>query len=339
MTFNWIMFLDNRRIEYATRGANIGRNEIGIPCPFCGDDPSQHMAIHTGGDGWCCRRNRTHSGKSPVRLIRELLHCSTQEARDIAGLETPVGLEDDEDVLRNVTAAFNGHEDKEPAPPLDWPKEIIPVPEVGMGRLCRQYLRLRGYTAEEAKQVVDRFHLRCGLLGAFAYRLVIPVYDARGELVCWTGRDITQTSAVRYKTLSTDVALSDKQHLPIAREVISDCLLNLQSLSTGGKLLVVTEGPFDAMRVDFFGYTHRIRGTCLFSKSLSQAQIALLSRIAPKYDQCMLLLDHDAELDSVVMQQELSHLGFETRFIVEPYKDPAEMPGDRLVSFLTSPGV
>ena len=39
--FNWRELLDEQRIAYIERGANVKRGEVNIRCPFCGAaDPS-----------------------------------------------------------------------------------------------------------------------------------------------------------------------------------------------------------------------------------------------------------------------------------------------------------
>ena len=75
MSFVINIFRDHN-LSYVTSGKNVTKNSIGIPCPFCGDDPSQHLNIAISGEKegqWHCWRSEDHRGRSLVPLLCRLL--------------------------------------------------------------------------------------------------------------------------------------------------------------------------------------------------------------------------------------------------------------------------
>ena len=75
-------------LEFVTNGPNVSRSAIGIACPFCGDDPSQHMNV-TVEEGekegwWYCFRCQ-QGGRTPHRLFMASLGWSFAKACDVFG--------------------------------------------------------------------------------------------------------------------------------------------------------------------------------------------------------------------------------------------------------------
>jgi hypothetical protein len=94
--------------------------------------------------------------------------------------------------------------------------------------------------------------------------------------------------------------------------------------------LIVVEGPFDAMRLDYYGSAFGIRSTCLFGKRLDDAQVALLDRIP--FNDLYICLDPGVEFDSLRMVQKLAHLN--AKFTVLPGNvDGADLPIKSLMKF------
>jgi hypothetical protein len=329
MAFDWQKFLDTYRIEYVSSGPNIGRNNAGVKCPFCGDDPSFHLGISLDGKGFHCWREPSrgaHSGRSPHKLVMRLLGCSFTQAQAIVGdQDRKVVANDttfDTDIKRRMALAHNQTSHRSVGR-LEFLPEFKKIRDEGLrGDLFYSYLIERGYNEKQTAWLIERFDLRCALIGKFAYRVIIPVF-MDGKLVNWTGRAVT-TDTLRYKTLSHDMEVSRKADLPPAPMNVKDCLFDYDNLKNGGDILVLTEGPFDAMRITFFGEKYGIMGTCLFGKGVSKQQKDLLYRLLPLYDHVHTFFDTDVGLASTFSWFP-DDMGIVRRDLPKNVKDPAEL--------------
>ena len=325
MIFDWKSFLTSRRIEFTERGHSKGN--VGITCPWCGDaDHGFKLGISLSGKGFNCWRNRIHSGVRPHRLIQALLKCSYFEAQRIVGDQSPLVL-GDLPFAAQVNLVLSGQHDQQPYnPELKMPDEMYPIgyAKHGSREFFLKYLNSRGYPGLEAKVVSTINNLHAAFKGPFAYRLIFPIEMYEG-FVCWTGRTINPSTEPRYKTLTSNM---EKQipGYPLAIRSIKDCLWNLKEIvEDPGDVLVLCEGPLDAMRVDYYGYDKGIRATCTFGKSISDEQLYLLEDILPIYKERILLLDQDAELDMLATIDRLKFIGFQPLRLPKNFKDPAEL--------------
>lgn len=306
------------------------RGNVAIRCPWCGSaDPSHHMGIAVEGDrrgNWGCWRNSAHRGKSPVKLIQALIGCSFNEAKRIAGVKAASEFGSDSDVLGDLqTMLGDGPEQKE-IEPIKWPKEFkrLETPNAYTKQFIHYLVTKRGYETDEAWDLCRVYSLRYAVHGAFAYRLIIPLRMPQG-LVGWTGRTISDDENLRYKSLSEKPETAERERMPCAPMNIKDCVWNYRNLlkDTFSEMLVVVEGPLDALRVDYFGRPFGIRSTCLFSKSVTAAQEDLLASLARMFKKKVLLLDDDASTDAFGIYTQLERHGFTYRTLADG--DPAEL--------------
>lgn len=302
MTFSWKTFLQQHRINFVTSGPNTGRNRISIRCPFCGEsDPSEHMGLSiTRNPYWGCLRNASHRGKSPVRLVRQLLHCSEQEAkRIVGGAEAPAVAENDlRASLVSLRASMGVKALPSPGDALRLPKEFKPL--LGGSPFAEpflEYLRERGYRDAQIRWLAENYKLHYATKGKFAYRIIIPVYDRYGDLLSWTGRTILPDVQPRYKTLSVSEDPYNPEG-PIAKIPVNGTILGLPVLwrAENARVLVLVEGPFDALKVTAFGAALGVYAACLFGLNVYPAQLAEVQELASKFRQVYLLLDEDASL-------------------------------------------
>lgn len=330
MPFDWQTFLDRHGIEYKAQ-----KKDLYIHCPFCGSaDSGQHMGISVVGKGWGCWRHQTHRGKAPQRLVQALIGCSWAEAQRIAqggagaalqGLGGFMGAVEGALGVEAPTATGNK--------PLFVPNQFKPLyPITAASRPFTEYLQERGFTKEEIATLAQQYQLRYVLGGDWSYRLIIPVEGDTGGWYTWTGRAITAHAKLRYKTLTAD---PDKAGAgaPVARGPITNCLLGYPALTKGGRVLVVAEGPFDAMRLSLVASEYHTQATCLFGKAISNAQIELLARLRPYYNNIVLLLDPDAALDALSLQTRVAPLGVVSHLLPGD-EDPGEMSISALRSLL-----
>lgn len=324
MAFSWPSFLDQNRIEYVERGPNVAHGNIAINCPFCGDDPSHHLGLSLTNGFWGCFRNERHRGRNPTRLIQALLGCSRFQAEAIAGFNKAPPLDDFDKVIASLTETVTTEEKIDH---IVFPPNVKTLVDKGMGRLFIDYLVSRDYTRDEAKHLCEIYWMMYATVGTFASRIIIPIEMPQG-LVTWTGRDITGTSDARYKTLSKEESVFSIKHT----------LFGFKSLmeDVDSETVIVCEGPFDAIRIDFFGYPFGIRATCLFGLQATDSQVNLLSQLASRYKNRYIALDAGAGALQLALQSKLDWLDYKSLTIPEPYKDPGELPKTILKSWFTA---
>src|ERR1035437_6333703 len=181
--FNWPSFLRQNRIEFVTSGPNTKHVWVNIKHPFCGEgDPSEHMGC--APQGWRgCLRNAAHRGKSPIRLIRQLLRCSEAEAKRIVG-----GAEATAPTLSSFeasVAALRGSAttlQPEPEADLRFPKEFKPLSNGSpLAQPFIGYLESRGYRTAQIKWLAQSYSLHYATRGLYAHRIITPIYDRHGH--------------------------------------------------------------------------------------------------------------------------------------------------------------
>ena len=320
MAFDWQVFLSDHNIHYVTDGPNCPKGDLAIRCPFCGDDPSQHLAVNMEGAGWHCWRNRDHAGRSPVKLIQALLGCSYDQARLFAGHTTNIPS----NFLEQVQAQMAPHAIVAPRDPLKLPKELKELRNVPSARPYLNYLRNRGYDRPIA--LGREYNLRYCTTGAFAGRVILPVYF-EGALVTWTGRAISKRQELRYKSLTTTPKKAKDEGTPLAIGAIGHYLLWFDDLmKRPGHTIILCEGPFDALRVNDLGWHRGVQATCFFTNMPSAHQVDLLHELLPHYKRRILLLDAEGTLPQQIKTQTgLAGLDIELGKLPPGANDPAEI--------------
>lgn len=273
---NWLQLLEDNGVPYVTRGPNTKRGEVSIKCVFCGeDDPSEHLGINLTTENWGCHRNAQHRGKSPVKLIAALLGCNWGQAKLVAAQYSV----SDPETLDQALAALLPLSEAPKAVPgqaLDTPHWRT-IDRTGATAKYWRYLASRGFA--DVGALVRQYGLTCCLTGRFKDRVIIPFHQ-QGELVGWTGRAIVDpVSAPRYLS---------------SGEAIKTTIFNEDELYPGGKLLLLVEGPFDALKLDHYGRALGTRATCVFGTSMSMDQISILVRLRKLYKKVVVLFDPEA---------------------------------------------
>jgi hypothetical protein len=90
------------------------------------------------------------------------------------------------------------------------------------------------------------------------------------------------------------------------------------------KVLVVCEGPFDAMWLTCFGHSFGVYATCLFGLSMSAPQSWYLSELKQRFPRVVVLLDAAATFQAFKIAH--SGLDLSLRRLPDSVKDPAKLP-------------
>jgi hypothetical protein len=269
---DWVRLLDDSNIEHVSRGPNTKRGEISVRCPFCGeDDPSHHLGINLEADKWGCLRNAEHRGNNPDRLVAALLGCNMPRARIIIKQYNKADPSD----LDHVLEALGEEIPAAKAEPEVYPL-VRQIRYRGATQRFWNYLKHRGF-GDDVRELVWRYGLQACLTGRFKDRIIIP-FRRNGKVIAWTGRAIADpVNAPRY----------------LSSGAVKSTVFNEDVLIRGGHLLFIVEGPFDALKLDYYA-GNRARATCTFGTVLSLDQIAILRQGLKNFSRVVLLFDRDA---------------------------------------------
>jgi hypothetical protein len=328
---DWEAFFRDHNIEYVTRGPNVKKGNVNISCPFCGEDPSHHMGVSLNGKGFGCWRSVTHAGKKPHNLIRALLNCSFNQAKIIAQQYSAA----DPESLDEALAALEGtmQPDKAPDKPrkLWFPRDFRPIKSTGSTARFYNYIYNRGF-GKDTKDVIKLYGLMCATTGRWKNRIIIPIY-MDGELVSWTSRIIVKsTDAPRYLALGEEPAQGSGD--PAGLINVFHSLWNWDELQEGGDLLVVCEGPFDGLKVDFYAIELNSCATCTFGTAMSEEQAMLIAEVAKNFRKAVLLYDEGATEAIFLAKQLLEHTNVEVAFLPHDVEDPGDMTKKHVLNFI-----
>lgn len=306
---DWRDLLTRESIPFIERGANVKRGEINIKCPFCGSaDPSFHMGLNLDTGWFSCWRNKArHSGKSPLRLLMALLRIPYWKAREIAGLQADFIDPEGFDALAARLLGRASPSDLALVPKrqfLRWPSGFERISNRTRDRRHRAYLEDRGF--DFVDDLIEWYDLRMTIRrpakedeADFRDRILIP-YTIDGDLVTWTGRAIGR-SEIRYKDLSPDHSLVPAK----------ETLYNYDCIAKGGRVLVIQEGPFDVLKIDFYGYGVGVRSVGLSTNSINEEQAFMIEEAVGQFDRKLLMMDNATPLgvvDGMRMRQELAFI-------------------------------
>lgn len=326
MQFDIEEFYLRRGIDYITKGTNVKKGEINISCPFCNDssnpDPSYHLGVAHETGYWSCWRNRKHRGKRLHRLIMKVARVSYSEACDILGQKVDWIKEGSFSIFAeefDSNDLFSDTVEEQEEQTLEMPKEFLAFKGYRSQQPFEQYLiKGRGFHRNHVQEVLQEYNFHYCIEGKWNYRLILPI-TLEGELLTWTGRSLAKDATLRYRSLS------EKEG---ALASIKDLVFHYDKLiETGGRILFITEGPFDAMKVDFYAKDQDCRATALFSKALRQPQAYLLAELANVFDTLVILLDAEELESSLISDGILSFLGDQVVIgeLPEGYHDPGEL--------------
>jgi hypothetical protein len=184
-----------------------------------------------------------------------------------------------------------------------------------------RYLRRRGF--DDPDGVARAYGLRWMNKGPWSHRILFPLRDAEGTLAGWTGRDITGTSRAKYKSYPTGDAMSGLAFMP-------------SFLPPEDDLLVLVEGPLDALKVDWFAGDLPVQAVALLGLSAAQgpAKQGLVTKLARTVKRVVVAMDAGAEAQAQDIAAALAVLDARVVLLPEGVKDPGELAPEAVKKWL-----
>lgn len=330
MFFDWQRFCDMHEINYVLKGPNTMRGHITIKCPLCVDDPSQHLNLNINPrhPGWSCFRDSRHKGADPTRLVRALLSCGYETARAIVQEQRPEPDDFDKAVDKLLSKPKEEKRALEAPRQLKMPKEFKPL-WAARSSYAEDFVRYLGdRDFHPPRGMAQLYGLHYALSGKWRRRLIIPFYADGGALLGWTGRSIDKQAELRYLTLPSDLEQAKRLGCDPALVSMDDYVWRKDRVAQGGDKLVIAEGPFDVLKLDWHNPVLNSGAvvTCCFGMP-KRAQIDFLGLVAKRYNSVLVVLDSAAAAASSRLAMELGELsGVNVRAVIDyGTKDPGEM--------------
>lgn len=256
-----ISLLQNLGIEYKTSGKNVSAGWVNIRCIFCGDT-GHHLGINLKSkvySCWICR-----SSGNIFSLLKKKYDSSNREVFEI--IKPFVGKISTKDNTAKPSAKKKRRVDL-PSFSMDKPLKIHAnyLKERGFDHKFLEKVFGIKYTGQISKyQAFDR-------VIDFKFRIIIPVF-INGELVNFTGRDVSGCSDERYKNCPNDDALISTK----------DTIYGYDSIV--GDTAVLVEGPTDVWSLG-------PGALGIFGLKYTENQIKLLYRKGLR--KCIIFLDNE----------------------------------------------
>lgn len=329
-----IKLLEQYNVRYVTDGPNTAKGNINVHCPWCGDgDPSEHLGIRVDNSGqyqgvYGCWRSAGHRGKNPIRLIAKLLGITYQRASELVSTSAP-NLSDFDKSIAKLIGKDGENLATKTVQKLDFPKgfNALVINYFTVGHI--KYLKRRGFPKKDLPKLIKRYEIMYTLMGPYKNRIIFPVRMNK-KLVGWQGRDVTGSADIRYKALSHKTIRDDE---PLAPMNIKDTIYNYDNL-TGGKTLYIVEGPFDCLKIDFYGYKTGCHATALFSNAATAEQLYLLNQVVQLYSQVFVLLDEKELAQSMRLVQKIQHPKVKRATLGFDVEDPGDLSRKQVEIFL-----
>ena len=305
---NVLEILKKHNIPYATSGNNCANGHCVIHCPFCGnDDKSMHMGIDiTTNKGFGCWRNSSHRGKNLYFLFKKLgINLVTPSEK--------YGIDLDDICSGNFFASDEAVMSAPSPTKTLLPSQFKPIGDNPSDRPFRNYLINRKFYGTDIDQLISKYNLLRSNSSDYEWKdRIIIAFTCLGN-VYWTGRSIYPNS-LRYKSPRADVA-----------NIKNSLLWYDDLLIQKPKVVIVTEGFFDACKLDFYRNNQDVAVTCSFGIMVSDQQILLLRQLENLGTQIFLSYDVDAVESALQVSTMLNH-AMVLPFPIKGYKDFGDLP-------------
>jgi len=189
---------------------------------------------------------------------------------------------------------------------LEFPSQFKDILPKGMTKRFYDYLKEDRGFGRKVKKAIAKYDLKCCLVGAFKFRIILPVIQEE-SLVGWTSRTIHKGASLRYMHLSNEKRVFGEPNIPLALlSIKKDTVYNFDNAMRGGKILIVTEGPFDCQKVDLSGSYYGVKAVAVYNTSCTMNQIYLLKILVERFERVVVMLDPMFEADAMRMASEIN---------------------------------
>lgn len=327
---NWENICRQLHISYEATSDSLARGYINIKCPMCGDsDTGHHMGLHKSGRWSCFRDSVGHKGRDPKRIISLISGLDHGSAAELL-LGSSTSLEDFEE---EASTFMSLDEDKSgPSWNLTFPPEIKKlISPKGRARMYWKYMLGRGFkNSDEVSDVCNRYNIHYCDRGQWGGRIILPVY-LDNKLVSWTGRSVYEDAEFRYKHLS-----NKPEHSPRGLINTKDTLYNYDNATkSGAHMCVLVEGPFDAIKIDFYGYHRGIVSVAGFGNRVGDSQLELLSTLGEQVNEFVICGDENAESNVMDMLAATRDLDTFSIPLPDGVGDPGELTRGQVVTLFS----
>ena len=303
MTFNIQQYLIDNKIEYRSSGKNVSRGEYSICCPFC-NESKFHCGINPIKqlfNCWICGEK----GNLP-KLISKLLRIPYIEAKQIINpiSDLKKALEDRDKKIMKVEEINKPKSFKLP----NYTKPFIEGSTNIWQEIMQDFL-VEKYNLTWEDIIDAKLHYCIG--GRYKNRIIIPCYF-NNKMVSFIARTWDKNGTIRYMNCPNEESLIN----------IKKILYNYDNIKIGQKLVIVTEGVFDCIKVGL-GRSVAVLGT-----EITKDQLTLLAKLSAK--NLIVMFDSDPHLKTTnkKAQDIVDYLSpfSKTRMVKLPHgKDPGEM--------------
>jgi len=274
------------------KGKQTSRGNHAYHCPFCKHHKPKMEVNFTenkkGHNPWHCWVCNTR-GKTIPNLLKKIeAYDKIEEAKKLI----PQGSFVEEVIVKNDLAL-----PKEYTPFIDNPSSL-------MARHAYAYLKRRGVTKED----MIKYHMGYCESGEYKNMVIIPSYDAVGNLNYFTARSFEKEPFRKYKNPS------------VSRDIVPfEMFINWNSP------LVLCEGPFDAIAI-------KRNAIPLLGKNI---QTNLMKKIvSSKVEKIYIALDSDAIKSSLKFCEKFMNEGKEVHLLEMDDKDPSDLGFKRFTELI-----
>ncbi len=316
MPFDPVLFLGELGLDY-----EVQRNNAYTACVWCreegGDAKGNNWGFNLDGKRWGCWKNASHTG-SLITVIRKFSGWSFEAATEYVG--TGIATSPLDSIRARLAALAPGKLEEAPTQAaIEFPAEFRVPRRRGISARFYSYLEGRGF--DDVPGLATRYGLRVAVTGSFTNRVILPVY--RGHvLLGWTARAIGPAK-LRYVAF------------PLGGQ-IKRGVFNGQNAAAGGKTLVICEGPFDALKLDWYGHTRGLVAVALMGTYATAEQADVLGGLASGFDRTVIMLDATARSMAMKLRASLPSLGAAVVPCPEHVKDPGELSAEGVYALARS---
>ena len=268
------------------KGKETSSNNYAYKCPFCNHHKPKlevNMVPNLKGENpwhcWVCNAK----GKTLVGLFKKIKVTSDK----IAELKSILGFTTKEEVVHDKTK-------------VELPKEYKPLTNLARTDIAAKhalmYLKKRGIN----KADILKYNIGYCEEGRYNNRIIVPSYDANGELNYFIARDINPDSKKKYDTPKCN----------------KNELIGLEYFINWDVPVILCEGIFDAIAI-------KRNAIPLLGKSIPKA--LMLKLVQPNVKTVYVSLDRDALKDALKYAEELLNLGKDVYLVDLQDKDPSDM--------------